>query len=74
VAIDHYAVRIWWSEEDGYYLAQIEELEGCLTHGRTREEALREVQVSAAAWLEFARDHGWPIPEPNVHKRQPAAA
>ena len=36
----------------------------CLASGASPEAAAREVQVAIEAWLESAREHGDPIPEP----------
>lgn len=36
-----YSVVIQWSEEDQAYLARAPELPGCITHGDTYEEALK---------------------------------
>lgn len=59
-----YHINIFWSEEDGGYIADIPDLEACSAFGRTPEEALREVELAKAAWLEAARAEGKPIPEP----------
>lgn len=36
----------------------------CSAFGATAEEALRELEIAKAAWLEAARAEGKPIPEP----------
>ncbi len=59
-----YHINIFWSEEDGGYIADIPDLEACSAFGATAEEALREVQIAKAAWLEAAHAKGRPIPEP----------
>jgi predicted RNase H-like HicB family nuclease len=59
-----YHINIFYSEEDGGYIADIPDLPGCSAFGRTPEEALAEVQVAKQAWLESARMEGKPIPEP----------
>jgi predicted RNase H-like HicB family nuclease len=62
--MDKYKVVIWWSEDDGAYLAQMPELPGCMADGKTQEEALAEVRIVAAQWIKVARMDGRPIPEP----------
>ncbi|MBN2360872.1 MAG: type II toxin-antitoxin system HicB family antitoxin [Deltaproteobacteria bacterium] len=57
-----YHINIFYSEEDGGYVADIPDLEACSAFGRTPEEALREVQQAKQAWLEAAREAGKPIP------------
>ena len=59
-----YHINIFWSEEDGGYIADIADLEACSAFGHTPEEALKEVELAKAAWLEAARAEGKPIPEP----------
>ncbi|MEZ4664181.1 MAG: type II toxin-antitoxin system HicB family antitoxin [Caldilineaceae bacterium] len=57
-------ICIFFSEEDAAYLADIPDLQYCSAFGDTPEEALREVQLAKAAWLETARQLGKPIPQP----------
>ena len=57
-----YHINIFYSEEDGGYIADIPDLEACSAFGRTPEEALREVEIAKAAWLEAASAEGKPIP------------
>ena len=59
-----YHINIFFSEEDGGYVADIPDLEACSAFGVTAEEALREVQAARDVWLEAARATGKPIPEP----------
>lgn len=59
-----YHVNVFWSEEDGCYIADIPDLKYCSAHGATPEAALREVLVAKDAWLEAAKANGKPIPPP----------
>jgi len=59
-----YHINIFYSQEDGGYIADIPDLEACSAFGRTPEEALREVQIAKQAWLEAAKAEGKPIPVP----------
>jgi predicted RNase H-like HicB family nuclease len=59
-----YEVIIFWSKENDAFLAQIPELEGCIAHGDTPDEALKEVNIMAEEWLMLAKEKGWQIPEP----------
>jgi len=59
-----YHINIFWSEEDGGYIADIPDLDACSAFGRTPEEALQEVEVAKTAWLEAAKEEGKTIPEP----------
>ncbi len=59
-----YHINIFWSDEDGGYVADIPDLEACSAFGTTAEEALAEVEKARNAWLEVARKEGKPIPSP----------
>ena len=59
-----YHINIFYSDEDGGYIADIPDLEACSAFGTTAEEALREVQIAKAAWIEAARSENKPIPSP----------
>jgi predicted RNase H-like HicB family nuclease len=59
-----YHINIFYSDDDGGYIADIPDLTVCSAFGSTPEEALREVGQAKAAWLEAARAEGKPIPEP----------
>lgn len=57
-------INIFWSDEDGGYIADIPDLEACSAFGTTPAEALVEVQRAKAARLEAARAAGKRIPVP----------
>ncbi|MCG3179731.1 MAG: hypothetical protein BIFFINMI_02073 [Phycisphaerae bacterium] len=59
-----YFISVFWSEEDGAYIADIPDLKYCSAHGKTPEEAVAQVQIAKEAWLQSARANGKPIPEP----------
>jgi len=59
-----YAIEIFYSEEDGGYIAVVPELAGCSAFGETEEEALREVMIAMELWLETAEKEGRKIPQP----------
>jgi predicted RNase H-like HicB family nuclease len=59
-----YHINIFYSQEDGGYIADIPDLETCSAFGNTPAEALAQVEIAKAAWLEAARDAGKPIPRP----------
>ena len=59
-----YHINIFYSEEDGGYIADLPDLEACSAFGSTPAEALAELQVAKVAWLEGARAQGNPIPPP----------
>ncbi|MDY6781564.1 MAG: type II toxin-antitoxin system HicB family antitoxin [Cyanobacteriota bacterium] len=60
----NYHINIFYSEEDGGYIADIPDLAYCSALGDTEEEALREVLQAKVVWLEAAKAANRPIPEP----------
>jgi predicted RNase H-like HicB family nuclease len=59
-----YHINLFYSDEDGGWIADIPDLVACSAFGAGPEEALREVLTAKEAWLEVARAEGRPIPEP----------
>jgi len=59
-----YHINVFYSDEDGGYVADIPDLESCSAFGQTPEEAVGEVEKAKEAWLRSAREEGKPIPEP----------
>jgi predicted RNase H-like HicB family nuclease len=59
-----YHINIFYSEEDEGYIADIPDLKYCSAFGETPEEALRQLLIAKAAWLEAARAEGKPVPLP----------
>ena len=54
-----YHINIFYSEEDEGYIADIPDLKFCSAFGETPEEALKELQIAKAAWLEAALAERW---------------
>ena len=59
-----YEIIIYWSNEDGAFIAEVPELPGCAGDGSTYAEALANVDVIIQEWIETARELGRAIPEP----------
>ena len=59
-----YHINIFYSDEDGGYIADIPDLKACSAFGKTPEEALRQVKIAKAAWLASARAAKKRIPRP----------
>jgi predicted RNase H-like HicB family nuclease len=62
---DRYRIDLFWSDEDGAWIANVPDLKYCSAHGDTPEEALAEVQIAKELWLEVARERGKPLPAPS---------
>ena len=61
-------IDIFWSEEDGGYIANVPDLRHCSAFGEIYEEALREVLVAMDLHLATLKELGRPIPEPTLHQ------
>ncbi|MCH7603561.1 MAG: type II toxin-antitoxin system HicB family antitoxin [Planctomycetes bacterium] len=59
-----YHINIFYSDEDGGYIADIPDLTACSAFGETQEQALAEVQIAKAAWLKAAKTEGKDVPPP----------
>lgn len=60
----HYHINLFWSEEDGVWIADVPDLPGCVTHGRSRSEAVAMAAEAIEGWLETAAECGLDIPPP----------
>jgi predicted RNase H-like HicB family nuclease len=49
--------------EDGYWVVECPSLPGCISQGRTREEALANVREAIAGYIDALKDDGLPVPE-----------
>ena len=59
-----YHINIFYSEEDGGYIADIPDLKNCSAFGETPQEALNEIQIAKEEWINTAKENGIEIPEP----------
>lgn len=64
-----YTIEIFYSDEDGGFIAVVPELSGCSAFGVTEEGALEEVKVAIELWVTVARKEGRDIPEPLGRER-----
>jgi predicted RNase H-like HicB family nuclease len=62
--MDRYEIIIYWSDQDGVYVAEVPELPGCSAHGESYESALSNAKDAVALWIETAKEFNDPIPEP----------
>ena len=49
-------------DEDGSFVATCPSLPGCVSQGRTRDDALRNIGEAVEAYIESLRKHDEPIP------------
>ncbi len=55
---------MYWSNEDSIFVAEVPELPGCMVHGNTQEDALRNAKDAIQLWLDTATEFNDVIPEP----------
>ena len=54
-------------DEDGIFVAECPSLPGCVSQGKTRKEAIENIQDAMKGYLESLKKHNEPIP-PSVEE------
>jgi len=49
--------------EDGYWVAESPSLPGCISQGKTKQEALSNIKEAIAGYVASLQDDGLPVPE-----------
>lgn len=62
--VDKYTYRIEWSEEDQVFIAKCLEFPGLLAHGKTSEEALKEIKVVVSESVKWLIEKKEEVPSP----------
>jgi len=62
--MNKYEMIIYWSKEDGTFVAEVPELPGCMSDGATYQEAVSNAETVIQEWIDTAKDLGRPIPQP----------
>ena len=52
--------------EDWYFVVEVPSLPGCISQGKTREEALANIEEAISLYIEVLQDRNEPIPEDTV--------
>jgi predicted RNase H-like HicB family nuclease len=68
-----YHIDLFWSEEDGAWVADVPDLQSCSAFGDTPGQALAEVEKAMESWLAVAHEDGPAIPEPHFRGAGQAA-
>ncbi len=55
-----------YPDEDGYIIAEVPSLPGCISQGKNRQEALQNIQEAIALHLDVLSQRGELIPEDNI--------
>ena len=61
-----YSVFMQYDPNDHIFVASIPELPGCMAHGETKEEALKEIDIAKDLWIKTALEDGQIVPEPSL--------
>jgi predicted RNase H-like HicB family nuclease len=61
---NRYTIELFYSEEDGGYIAVVPELSGCSAFGESEGDALREVKIAIDLWIETAKKENREILQP----------
>lgn len=60
-----YKISMHWSEADNCYVTVVPELPGCMSDGRTLQEAVKNTQEVIKMWIDSAKEDGERIPLPD---------
>ncbi len=63
-AVPKYELIIYWSDEDKAFIVEVPELPGCMADGASYREALENVEIVIAEWIETAKKLGRTVPRP----------
>lgn len=58
---------IFEKDEDGIFVAECPTLPGCISQGKTRMEALRNIKDAIRGYIENLKKHNEPIP-PSIYE------
>ena len=51
-------------DEDGVFVAEVPSLPGCISQGKTRAEAVKNIREAIEVYLESLKAHNEPVPPP----------
>lgn len=52
-----------WPGEDGYWVAECPSLPGCISQGKSREEAVTNIKEAIDGYIEALQEDNLPVPE-----------
>jgi predicted RNase H-like HicB family nuclease len=65
-----YLIEVFWSEEDGGFIAVAPHLPGCRAYGDAAAESIQDIEDAMQSWLEVFRTMGRPFPKPVARARR----
>lgn len=60
-----YSISVFFSPEDGAWIADVPDLAYCSALGDTPHEAVQQVETAIEVWIEAAREAGREVPPPS---------
>lgn len=54
-----------YRDEDGYWIVECPSLKGCISQGKTKEEALLNIKEAISGYVAALIEDGFPVPEEN---------
>lgn len=61
---NNYEMIVWWSAEDKAFIVDVPELPGCMAHGKTRLDAIKNAEDAIVFWIKTAIADGLTLPAP----------
>lgn len=49
--------------EDGYWVAECPSLPGCISQGKTKVEAIKNIREAIELYIEVLEEDGFPVPQ-----------
>jgi len=60
----HIVIQHLNDESGSYYFATVKEFDGCMSHGKSHNEAFKNIQEAMKGWIETKLKNGFPVPSP----------
>jgi predicted RNase H-like HicB family nuclease len=57
---------ILYKDEDGYWVVECPSLKGCVSQGKSKEEALTNIKEAISGYIQALEDDGLPVPLENL--------
>lgn len=62
----------WYRDEDGWFVVECPVIPGCMSQGKTLEEAMANIKEAIEGCLEVRKDAGLPLILPSAEIEVPA--
>lgn len=59
-----YEIIVYWDKTDKIFVVDVPELSGCMAHGKTKKDAIKNAENAVQLWIKTAKEDGLPIPTP----------